>query len=176
VLILGTGGVALFALQFAKALGAKTIITSSSDAKLARGVKAVADHIINYRNNPGWHKEVRLLTGGRGVDHVVETVGPDTLERSILATRRDGSIHLVGLINRVGRIDPMLILLGEVRVRGVRVGSRQLFEEMNAFIEAKDIHPIIGHVFSFEDARAACAQQLQGPEFGKIVVSINRKA
>jgi NADPH:quinone reductase-like Zn-dependent oxidoreductase len=172
VLILGTGGVALFALQFAKALGATVIVTSSSDAKLARATAEGADHVINYRANPDWHKAARELTGGIGVDHVVDTAGPETLERSVLATRRDGMVHLVGLIQPGARIDPMLLLTGTVTVRGVRVGSRQLFEEMNDFILKKDIHPVIAHRFSFEDARAAFAQQLAGPEFGKIVVTI----
>lgn len=172
VLILGTGGVALFALQFAKALGAQTIVTSSSDAKLALAKEAGADHVINYVRNPQWHEAARAISGGKGVDHVVETVGPDTLERSILATRREGVVHLVGLINPVGKIDPMPILLGTVVVRGVRVGSRQMFEEMNRFIEKKAIRPVIGHRFSFDNARAAFEQQVKGPEFGKIVVSI----
>lgn len=171
VLILGTGGVALFALQFAKALGARTIVTSSSDTKLARAAAAGADHLINYQGDPDWSKQARELTDGKGVDHVIETVGPDTLERSILATRRDGTVHLVGLINPVGKIDPMLILGGTVTVRGVRVGSRQLFEEMNTFIERKEIHPLIGHRFHFGNARDAFAQQLKGPEFGKIVIT-----
>lgn len=172
VLVLGTGGVALFALQFARALGATTIVTSSSDAKLSRATAVGADHVINYQRNPDWHKAARELTGGRGVDHVVDTVGPDTLERSLLATRREGTVHLVGLINPAGKIDPMLILGGTVTLRGVRVGSRQLFEEMNAFIEKKDIHPLIGHRFSFDNAKDAFAQQLKGPDFGKIVVLI----
>ena len=172
VLILGIGGVALFALQFASALGATTIVTSSSDAKLTRACAAGADHMINYRSNPDWHRTARELTGGIGVDHVVDTAGPETLERSILATRRDGIVHLVGLIHAGARIDPMLLLQGTVTVRGVRVGSRQLFEEMNDFIAKKDIHPIIGHNFRFEDARAAFSRQLTGPDFGKIVISI----
>lgn len=171
VLILGTGGVALFALQFARALGARTIVTSSSDAKLASAAAVGADQLINYQYDPDWHKKARELTGGKGVDHVIETVGPNTLERSILATRRDGKVHLVGLINPVGKIDPMLILGGTVTVRGVRVGARQLFEEMNIFIERKGIQPIIGHRFHFSDARDAFAQQLKGPEFGKIVIN-----
>ncbi|MRV76483.1 zinc-binding dehydrogenase [Duganella sp. FT92W] len=171
VLILGTGGVALFALQFAKALGARTIVTSSSDAKLARASEAGADHVINYQRDPDWHHAVRALTSGHGVDHVVDAVGPDTLERSIQATRREGVVHLVGLINPAGRIDPMLILGGTVTVRGVRVGSRELFEEMNAFIAHKNLHPVIGHRFSFDDAKGAFERQLSGPEFGKIVIT-----
>ncbi|HEY8879443.1 MAG TPA: NAD(P)-dependent alcohol dehydrogenase [Roseateles sp.] len=172
VLILGTGGVALFAMQFARSLGATTIVTSSSDDKLARAAAAGADHLINYQRDPEWHLAARELTGGRGVDHVVDTVGPDTLERSLRATRREGTVHLVGLINPVGTVDPMLILGGTVTLRGVRVGSRQLFEEMNAFIEKKDIHPLVGHRFSFDKARDAFAQQLKGSDFGKIVVYI----
>jgi NADPH:quinone reductase-like Zn-dependent oxidoreductase len=172
VLILGTGGVALFALQFVKALGAKAIVTSASDEKLAKASNAGADHVINYVTDPDWHATARTLSHGKGVDHVVDTVGPDTLERSILATRREGTVHLVGLINPVGKIDPMLILGGTVSVRGVRVGSRALFEQMNSFIEKKAIHPLIGHRFEFSNAKAAFEQQLKGPAFGKIVVTI----
>lgn len=173
VLILGTGGVALFALQFAKALGAKAIVTSSSDAKLARAADVGADQVVNYRENPDWHQRVRKVTGGRGVEHVVDTVGPDTLERSIAATGRDGHVHLVGLINSAGSVNPLSILGGMVSVRGVRVGSRKLFEEMNALIERKDIHPIIGHRYALDDAKAAFTRQLDGPDFGKIVVNID---
>ncbi|QGR00139.1 NAD(P)-dependent alcohol dehydrogenase [Paenibacillus psychroresistens] len=173
VLILGTGGVALFALQFAKALGAKTIITSSSDAKLARAIEVGVDHVINYRSNPDWHKTVRDLTEGMGVDHVVETVGSNTLEQSILAARIEGMVHLVGIVPPAGKIDPMPVIFGAITVRGVRVGSRQLFEEMNAFIERKNIHPIISQRFAFEDAKSAFIQQLNGPDFGKIVVNIH---
>ena len=172
VLILGTGGVALFALQFAKALGAKVIVTSSSDAKLARAADLGADHLVNYRNNPEWHEQVRQLTGGQGVEHVVETVGPETLQRSIAATARDGQVHLVGLINPAGSIDALSILVGMVKVRGVRVGSRKMFEEMNTFIERKNIHPVIGHRYAFDDAKAAFSRQIDGPDFGKIVVNI----
>ncbi|MCM3630306.1 NAD(P)-dependent alcohol dehydrogenase [Paenibacillus glycanilyticus] len=175
VLILGTGGVALFALQFAKALGATTIITSSSDAKLARAVEAGADHAINYRSHPEWHKEVRRLTEDIGVDHVVETVGSDTLEQSILAARIEGMVHLVGIVPPIGRIDPVPVIFGAVTVRGVRVGSRQLFEEMNAFMERKNIHPILGRRFAFEDAKSAFVHQLNGPDFGKIIVNIDNE-
>lgn len=173
VLILGTGGVALFALQFAKALGARTIITSSSDAKLARAVEVGADYVINYRSNPEWHKAVLDLTGNNGVDHVVETVGSTTLEQSILAARIEGMVHLVGIVPPLGKIDPIPVIFRALTVRGVRVGSRQLFEEMNTFIERMDIHPIISHRFAFEDAKLAYIQQLDGPDFGKIVVNIN---
>ncbi|WP_219836911.1 NAD(P)-dependent alcohol dehydrogenase [Paenibacillus sp. R14(2021)] len=173
VLILGTGGVALFALQFAKALGARTIITSSNDAKLARAIEAGADHVINYRSNPDWNTAVRELTGNIGVDHVVETVGSTTLEQSILATRIEGMVHLVGIVPPVGRIDPIPVIFGAITVRGVRVGSRQLFEEMIALIERMDIHPIISQRFAFEDAKSADMQQLNGPDFGKIVINIH---
>ncbi|NMN73979.1 NAD(P)-dependent alcohol dehydrogenase [Rhizobium sp. 57MFTsu3.2] len=172
VLITGTGGVALFALQFASALGAKTIIISSSDEKLARAKHVGADHVVNYKNDPDWHLRARELTGGRGVEHVVDAVGPDTLERSIAATAREGTVHFVGLMNPKGALNPMLILGGTVNLRGVRVGSRKLFEEMNAFIERHDIHPVIGKRFAFEYSREAFEQQVRGAPFGKIVIDI----
>ncbi|SDC92477.1 NADPH:quinone reductase [Cupriavidus sp. YR651] len=172
VLILGTGGVALFALQFAKALGAKAIVTSSNDVKAKQAIKAGADHVVNYRRNPDWHKEIRLLTDGSGVDHVVDTVGPDTLEQSVQAATREGTVHFVGLMNTKGAINPMQILGGTVTVRGIRVGSRQLFEEMNTVIERHDLHPIIGNRLPFENARQAFEQQVRGAPFGKIVINI----
>ncbi|MCS4095726.1 NAD(P)-dependent alcohol dehydrogenase [Rhizobium sp. BK176] len=172
VLITGTGGVALFALQFANALGAKTIVISSSDEKMARAKDVGASHVVNYKNEPDWHLRARELTGGWGVEHVVDAVGPDTLERSIAATAREGTVHFVGLMNPKRVLNPMLILGGTVNVRGVRVGSRKLFEEMNAFIERRDIHPIIGKRFAFESSRDAFEQQVRGAPFGKIIVDI----
>jgi NADPH:quinone reductase-like Zn-dependent oxidoreductase len=171
ILTLGTGGVSLFALQFAKAAGARVIITSSSDEKLAK-VKALgADFGVNYKTTPEWGAEVRRLTDGRGVDLVVETSGAGTLPQSIAATRRDGSIHLIGVLT-AGQLDPVSILAAGVIVRGLTVGSGDMFNAMNRAIEVGGIEPNIDKIFDFNDAPAAFAHLQAANHLGKIVIRI----
>jgi NADPH:quinone reductase-like Zn-dependent oxidoreductase len=171
VLVLGTGGVSVFALQFAHAAGARVIATSSSDAKLERARALGASDGVNYNQVPEWQAAVRELTGGAGVDHVVEVGGPGTLQRSIAATRLGGSVSLIGVLTR-GQIDPLPILGGGVIVRGVYVGSRQMFEAMNRAISLHRIVPVIDRVFAFEQAREAYDTLKAATHVGKIVIRI----
>ncbi len=172
VLLLGTGGVSVFALQFAHAAGARVIATSSADGKLAQAKALGADAGVNYRAQPEWQVAVRDLTGGRGVDHVVEVGGPGTLPRSIEAVRQGGHIHLIGVLTGGGTIDPSLVLRRGVVLRGIYVGSRQMFEAMNQAIALHRITPVIDRVFDFAEAPAAY-RHLQGQgHFGKVVIRI----
>jgi NADPH:quinone reductase-like Zn-dependent oxidoreductase len=154
VMVLGTGGVAIFALQFAKAAGARVFISSSSDEKAKRARALGADDTVNYRDHPEWQDRVLELTGGRGVDHVVENVGGTSLQRSIAATAVGGSIHVIGVIDR-GGINPYDIQFKALNVRGIRMGPRCLFEDVNRLIEQHRIRPVVDRVFPFEDVRAA---------------------
>jgi len=171
VLTLGTGGVSIFALQLAKSAGASVIVTSSSDEKLARARKLGADDAINYVTTPDWHVAVRGLTGGRGVDHVIETAGGGTMERSIASTRRGGFIHVIGLV-APGQFDPVHILLGGVTLRGTEGGSLEMFASMNRAMAQAKIKPVIDRVFAFEALPAALDYLQTGRHFGKIVVTI----
>lgn len=171
VLVLGTGGVSIFALQFARAAGASVIATSSSDEKLARVRAMGAAHTINYRTTEDWAAEVRRLTEGRGVDHVVEVGGPGTLQRSIASARLGGIVTLIGVLTR-GQIDPLAILGGGVIVRGVFVGSRAMFDDMNRAIAASRIAPVIDRTFPFADAPAAYRHLKSAAHVGKVVIEI----
>jgi NADPH:quinone reductase-like Zn-dependent oxidoreductase len=171
VLVLGTGGVSIFALQFAHAAGARVIVTSSSDEKLARATALGASDGINYKATPDWAREVRKLTGGRGVDHVVEVGGPGTLQQSIASARLGGVVSLIGVLTR-GQIDPLPILGGGVIVRGIFVGSRSMFEDMNRAIALHGIVPVVDRVFGFEEARDAYRALKSAVHVGKLVIAI----
>jgi NADPH:quinone reductase-like Zn-dependent oxidoreductase len=171
VLLLGTGGVSIFALQFAHAAGARVLITSSSDEKLARAASLGANDGINYKATPDWAPEVRKRTGGRGVDHVVEVGGPGTLQQSIASARLGGTVSLIGVLTR-GQIDPLPILGGGVLVRGLFVGSRAMFEDMNRAIALHGIVPVIDRVFPFEEAPAAYRALKAATHVGKVVIAI----
>jgi NADPH:quinone reductase-like Zn-dependent oxidoreductase len=174
VLVLGTGGVSVFGLQFAKAAGAQIIVTSSSDEKLERARTLGATHGINYKTHPEWEKEVRRLTDGRGVDHVIEVGGAGTLQRSLASARLGGTVYLIGVLSGVGQqIDPMPILGGGVTLRGIFVGSRDMFEAMNLAIGVHQLRPVIDRVFAFEQAREAYRHQFSGAHFGKVVIRIS---
>jgi len=171
VLLLGTGGVSIFALQFARAAGARVILTSSSDEKLARARALGAQETINYRAHPEWQQEVLRLTGGRGVDHVVEVGGPGTLPRSVEAARLGGSISLIGVLTGAGgEINPTPMMRKNLVVRGIYVGSRQMFEAMNAAVVLHRITPVIDHVFPFAEARAAYHHLKSQAHLGKVVI------
>jgi NADPH:quinone reductase-like Zn-dependent oxidoreductase len=172
VLVLGTGGVSIFALQFAHAAGARVIVTSSSDEKLARAMTLGANDGINYKTTPDWAAEVRKLTGGRGVDHVVEVGGPGTLQQSIASARLGGVVTLIGVLTR-GQIDPLPILGGGVIVRGIFVGSRSMFEDMNRAIAWHGIVPVVYRVFGFEEAAVAYRALKSAAHVGKLVVRIH---
>lgn len=172
VLMLGTGGVSIFALQFVNAFGGRAIITSSSDEKLARATELGADVTINYRNTPDWHDEVLRATDGVGVDNVIEVGGAGTLEKSLASARVSGTVSLIGVLT--GRPEqnpsPMLTLFKRLTVQGIYVGSRAMFEAMNRAIEANGIEPVIDHTFSFDDARVAYEYLASGQHFGKVVI------
>jgi NADPH:quinone reductase-like Zn-dependent oxidoreductase len=173
VLILGTGGVSIFALQFVRAAGARIIVTSSSDAKLARAKALGADVGINYRQQPEWQHPVRAATGGKGVDHVIEVGGDETIARSIEALAHEGHIALAGARSGFdGKGAPLLpLILKAARTSGVLVGSREMFENMLASISANQLHPVVDRTFPFEDAPAAFSAFDTSAHFGKIVIS-----
>jgi len=171
VLVLGTGGVSIFALQFAHAAGARVIATSSSDQKLARAKALGASDGVNYQQHPEWNEQVLALTGGRGVDHVVEVGGAGTLGRSVEATRLGGQVHLIGVLTG-GEINPTPILRRNILVRGIYVGSRQMFEAMNAAVSLHKIHPVIDRVFEFDEAREAYLYMKGQQHVGKVVIRI----
>ncbi|HEV7902368.1 MAG TPA: NAD(P)-dependent alcohol dehydrogenase [Pyrinomonadaceae bacterium] len=170
VLTLGTGGVSVFALQFAKMHGARVVATSSSDEKLERARELGADVTINYRSAPDWDKEVLSLTNKTGVDHVIEVGGAGTLGKSLNSVRVGGHVALIGVLAGGGDFDPRGILMKSVRVQGIYVGSRQMFEELNRAIEADGLKPVIGKTFAFAEAREALRYMESGAHFGKIVI------
>ena len=170
-LFLGTGGVSIFGLQIAKMMGARAIITSSSDAKLARAASLGADELINYRETPDWQAKVLELTDGAGVDVTIETGGGGTLEKTIEATRVGGTISLIGVLT-VGSINPSSLMRKSIRLQGVYVGNRRMFEDMNAALGLNQIHPLIDQQFVFEDARSAYHVMRGADHFGKLVISI----
>lgn len=170
VLTLGTGGVSIFALQFAAMHGARVIATSGSDEKLARARALGADATINYRTTPDWDKEVLNLTGGLGVNHVIEVGGAGTLSKSLNSVCVGGHVCLIGVLAAGGAFDPRSILMKGVRVQGVFVGSRQMFEEMNRAISANQMRPVVDKTFAFEEADAALRYMESGSHFGKIVI------
>lgn len=173
VVVLGTGGVSLFALQFAKLAGARVIVTSSSDAKLDRARAQGADEAINYTTTPDWEKKVRELTGGEGADHVLEVGGGGTFTKSVRATRVGGTVSLIGVLaGNTAEVNLAPILMQNIRVQGVIVGSRETFEAMNRTIAQHLLRPVIDGVFAFADARAALERMAGQRHFGKIVVKM----
>ena len=173
VLLLGTGGVSMIGLQLAKMHGARCIVTSSSDEKLERAKALGADAVVNYRERPDWEKAVLELTGGRGADIVLEVGGVGTLDKSLASTRLGGHVCLIGVLTGVsGQVATSAILRKHLRVHGIYVGSREMFEEMNRAIEQSGMRPPIGARFGFDEARAAYDHMVAGAHFGKIVVSV----
>lgn len=171
VLVLGTGGVSLLALQIAKAAGATVIATSSSDEKLER-VKALgADHVINYRTTPEWGAEAARLAGG-GVDKVVEVGGAGTLKQSITAVGFAGEIALIGVLTREGDTNPHGLMFKGASIRGIFVGSKGMAERLNAFVDRHGIKPVVDKVFGMEDALAAYAYQSSAALFGKVAITL----
>jgi NADPH:quinone reductase-like Zn-dependent oxidoreductase len=171
VLLLGTGGVSIFALQFALLAGASVIITSSSNVKLERARILGASGCINYRTTPEWEREVLKLTGGKGADHVLDVGGAETLSRSIGSVAVGGKIAMIGVLTGTGVAgSPYGLLVKQASVQGVYVGSRGHFERMNAAISAHRLEPIIDRQFSFDDAPAAYRHLESGAHFGKVVI------
>lgn len=173
VLVQGSGGVSVFALQFAKAAGARVIATSSSDAKLERLKALGADELINYKEVPAWGARALELTGGRGVDTVVEIGGAGTLDQSMMATRVGGHVALIGVLaGFAGPVQTGLLMAKNLRVQGLTVGSRQQQLDMIAGIDANGIRPIISDHFPLEKLADAFRHQASNAHFGKIVVDI----
>jgi NADPH:quinone reductase-like Zn-dependent oxidoreductase len=174
VLIIGTGGVSMFAFQFARLAGARVLVISSSDEKLTHARALGADGCINYRTTPEWDGEVLRLTQGRGVDHVIEVGGAGTLGRSIAAVAPGGRIQLIGVLTGRGGEPPSPygLLAKQASIQGVFVGSRGQFERMNAAIAAHLLEPVVDRVFGFDDAPAAYHHLEQGSHFGKVVIRL----
>lgn len=173
VLVQGTGGVSVFATQFAHAVGCRVLATSSSDDKLARLKALGADESINYRDREDWDKATLELTDRRGVDHVVEVGGAGTMAKSVNAVRLGGHIAVIGVLSGKGSIDPTPILMKALRMNGIFVGSRKMFERMVGFIEEHSIKPVIDKVFSFDQAPEALRLMERQGHFGKIVIKIS---
>jgi NADPH:quinone reductase-like Zn-dependent oxidoreductase len=174
ILVLGTGGVSLFALQLARASGATVLVTSSSDDKLARAKALGAAHGINYQTHPEWHEPVIEFTGGVGVDHVIEVGGPGTLARSMSAVRVGGTVSLIGVLSgNAPSPSPMPAMFRGLTVRGIYVGHRQKEIELLRVMSSNRIAPVIDRRFSFEDpaeVRAAYRYLKSGAHFGKVVI------
>jgi NADPH:quinone reductase-like Zn-dependent oxidoreductase len=174
VLTLGSGGVSLFALQFAKLFGTHVIATTSSEEKAERLKALGADAVINYRTTPEWHLAVRELTGGRGVDQVVEVGGPGTIGQSIRSTRVEGEVAMVGSLAADSSADvgvQAAALAGVVTLRSIALGSRAQFLAMNRAIAVNALKPVIDRVFPFEEAKAAYRYYQEAQPFGKVIIS-----
>lgn len=172
VLLQGTGGVSVFALQFAVALGAKVLITSGSDDKLARALGMGASAGVNYKQTPDWEKWARQQTNGVGVDLVVEVGGAGTLERSVKATRHGGRIAVMGVLAGGGGFDPVSMFMKGITLRGIFVGSRAMFEAMNTTISTHAIRPVIDRVFAFDEFPSAFRHLESASHFGKVVIRV----
>ncbi|HYH47095.1 MAG TPA: NAD(P)-dependent alcohol dehydrogenase [Thermoanaerobaculia bacterium] len=173
VLVQGTGGVSLFALQIARLIGARVIVTSSSDDKLARALELGAAEGINYRTVPDWGGRAKELTGGRGVDHVIEVGGAGTLQQSLRALRFGGRISLIGVLaGGTAEIPLALIFMQKASVQGIIVGDRDSFEAMNRALELHQLHPVIDSTFAFDQVPAALERMASGRHFGKIVIEV----
>ena len=172
VLVLGTGGVSIFALQFAKLMGARVIATSSSNEKLERLRSRGAEHTINYHETPEWGKAVKALTDGKGVDHVIEVGGPSTLPQSIDAVKIGGHISLIGILTgREGDIPTAKLMAKQAKLQGLIVGSRRHQIEMIDAIEATNLKPIIDREFPLSEIAEAFRHQESGKHFGKICLT-----
>lgn len=174
VVLLGTGGVSIVALQLAHAAGLRTIVTSSSDAKLERARALGADATINYRATPEWQHDVLRLTGGAGADLVVEVGGKDTLPRSVAATKMGGTVSVIGGLSSFGGPElGLLSLIGGIRrLQGIMVGSRAMLDDVVRLVDAKRIKPVVDRVFGFDEAPQAYAYLQSGQHFGKVVIRV----
>jgi NADPH:quinone reductase-like Zn-dependent oxidoreductase len=173
VLVQGTGGVSIFALQFAKLAGARVLVTSSSDEKLQKAASMGASDLINYQTTPDWDQRVMELTNRSGVDHIIEVGGPGTLARSMNAVRVGGRISIIGLLTGAqGVVSPMPVLGKQIQMQGVYVGSRDMFDAMNRAISLHQLRPVVDRVFAFSEAREAMRYLQSGAHFGKVVIRV----
>lgn len=173
VLTLGSGGVSTFAIRFAKMAGARVLATTGSENKVEKLRLLGADHVINYRSTPEWSKPLRQLTEGRGVDHVIEVGGAGTLPQSVKAVRRGGHVALIGVLGGPGEFDLRLILLNSIRLHGIFVGSRAMFEDMNKAISLTNFKPVIDRTFPLEEFPEALSYLQSGAHFGKVCIRLN---
>ncbi|MBM7117489.1 zinc-dependent alcohol dehydrogenase family protein [Archangium primigenium] len=174
VLVQGTGGVSLFALQIARLMGARVLVTSSRDDKLARARTLGAAEGINYVSTPDWDKAARALTGGVGVDHVVEVGGAGTLERSLRAVRTGGTVSVIGVLSGAAHsVNVLPMLMNNLRVQGIFVGHRASFEAMTRAFAQHELHPVVDRVFPFAEAVAAFEHLQSGAHFGKVVIRVD---
>jgi NADPH:quinone reductase-like Zn-dependent oxidoreductase len=172
VLALGTGGVSIFTLQFARMAGAKVIITSSSESKIARARELGAHETINYKSTPDWEKRVRELTGGRGVDQVIEVGGAGTLAKSMRAVRTAGTVSLIGILAEGSEVNPVPVLMRHLRVQGIYVGSRTMFENMLKAMAQHELRPVVDRVFPFTQFADALRYMQEAKHFGKICLAV----
>ncbi len=173
VLLQGTGGVSIFALQFAKMHGAKAIIISSSDEKLEKAKALGADFLINYKKDPDWQARARAITGGKGVDHIVEVGGAQTLAQSLRAIKMNGTVLVIGVLSGIeSSLNLLPVLMKNLSIQGIYVGSREMFESMNRAITANHLCPVIDRIFTFPQAKEALQYLESGKHFGKVVIKI----
>ncbi|MCY1267051.1 Phthiocerol/phenolphthiocerol synthesis polyketide synthase type I PpsC [compost metagenome] len=173
VLVQGTGGVSVFAIQIATALGAKVIATSSRDENLETVKKLGATAGVNYRTNPKWEEEVLRLTDGKGVDLLLDVAGGDGINQSVAATKVGGRIAQIGfLTGQTMSLNLMPLIFRQTTIRGIAVAPRSSFDRMNAFLNEHQIRPVIDHVYPFEEARQAYEHLARGP-FGKVVIQVS---
>ncbi|WP_438002633.1 NAD(P)-dependent alcohol dehydrogenase [Sorangium sp. So ce321] len=171
VLVQGTGGVSIFALQFARLAGARVIVTSSSDEKLERARSLGASETINYRTTPDWDRPALSFTGGAGVEHVIEVGGAGTIARSLRAVRPGGRVSLIGVLSGgATELNLFPFLMKQISAQGIFVGSRAMFEDMNRAIAASGLRPVIDRVFPFAEIRQALDHMASGSHFGKIAI------
>ncbi|MBO1214820.1 NAD(P)-dependent alcohol dehydrogenase [Staphylococcus nepalensis] len=174
VLVQGTGGVSIFAIQIASALGAEVITTSSSDEKLEKAKELGASKVINYKAHPDWEKEVQKLTNGKGVEHIVEVVGGSSIAKSIEALAFQGNIYVIGFLeNMEAEVNLFSLLAKQARIQGINVGHHRAFEDFNKALDQINIDPVIDTVYSFDQAKEAYEHQMKGA-FGKIVIDFNK--
>ena len=174
VVIQGTGGVALFALQLAKTIGARAIVLSSDDEKLNKAGHMGADEMINYTTNPDWEKSVNEKTNHTGADLILELGGGGTLARSMEAARISGRISLVGVLTGFdGQVNPLAILRKSLAVNGIYVGSRAMQEQFHRALEVNNIHPVVDRIFKFDQAKEAYAFLQSARHYGKIVIEMS---
>jgi NADPH:quinone reductase-like Zn-dependent oxidoreductase len=166
--------VSIFGLQFAKAAGAKTIVTSSSDEKLQKAKAMGSDMGVNYKDHPDWEEEVKTLTNGQGVNCVVEVGGVGTISKSMMCLGLGGKIGMIGVLaGPNGECNPRNLMMTGSSIHGIFVGSRQMFESMNATIEANDIHPLIDKVFEMDEALDAIKYFQSQAHMGKVVIRVS---
>jgi len=172
VLTLGTGGVSIFAIQLAKLFGARVIATTGSDEKAERLQALGADEVINYKTREDWDAAVLELTGKRGVDHVIEVGGSGTLGKSVASVRLGGHVAMIGALTTSGDFNPITVFMKSVRLQGLFVGSRTMFEDLLKAIDVANLEPVIDRVFDFDQAREAMEFMKSGAHFGKVVIRI----